>query len=102
MDREKPLPRRARRCDYYPTCPCHVRRKQNLAFHSFDLDAAARLRLPFSDAGCLASALRGQGSGQCHRYCHKRCAALPSPFRDETSTVDYIDPPELVVASAED
>src|SRR5713101_5736474 len=102
MDRGKPLPRCPRRCDYHPTCFCHVRRKQNPAFHSFDLDAAARLLLPFSNADCLASALRGQGSWQCHCYCHKRRVALPSPFRDETSTVEYIDPPELVVAPAED
>ena len=44
---------------------------------------------------------RGQVSWECHRYCHKRHVALPSRFRDETSTVEYIDPPELVVASAE-
>src|SRR5712672_2966968 len=58
MDRGKPLPRCPRRCDYHPTCFCHARRKQDPAFHSFDLDAAARLRLPFSNADCLASALR--------------------------------------------
>ena len=40
--------------------------------------------------------------GQCHRYCHKRRVALPSPFRDETSTVENIDPPEVVVAPAQD
>jgi hypothetical protein len=50
----------------------------------------------------LASALRGQGSWQCHRYCHKRCVASCSPFRDESSALEHIDPPELVVASAED
>ena len=27
----------------------------------------------------LPPALRGQGSRQCHRYCHKRRVALPSP-----------------------
>src|SRR6267142_2974443 len=102
MDRGKPLPRCPGRCDNHPTCFCRARRKQNPAFHSFDLDAAARLRFPFGNADCLASALRGQGSWQCHRYRHKRHVALPPHFRDETSTVEYIDPPELVVAPAED
>src|ERR1700738_1294779 len=102
MDRGKPLPRSPRRCDNHPTYLCRARHKQDSAFHFFDLDAAARLRLPFSDADCLASALRGQGAWQCHRYCHKRRVALSSTFRDETSTVEYIDPSELVVAPAED
>src|SRR3984893_19090560 len=102
MDPGKPLSRCPRRCDYRPPCFCHARRQQNPAFHSFYLDAAARLRLPSSNADCLASALRGQGSWQCHRYCHKRRVALSSTFRDETSTVEYIDPSELVVAPAED
>ena len=59
-DRGRPLPRCPRRCDYHPTCFYHASRKQNPAFHSFDLDAAARLRLPTSNAACLASALRGK------------------------------------------
>src|ERR1700740_1375149 len=102
MDRGKPLPRRGRRCDYRPTCFCHVHREQIPAFHSCSLDAAARLRLPFGNADCLASALRGQGSWQCHCYYHKRRVAVLSPFRGETSTVEDIDPPKLVVAPPED
>jgi hypothetical protein len=57
---------------------------------------------PLAIADCLASALRGQGCWQCYRYCHERRVALLSPFRDETSTVEHIDPSELVVAPAED
>src|SRR5262245_54316926 len=102
MDQGRPLSRCPRRCDYHSTCFYHARRKQSPAFHSCYLDAATRLRLPFSNADRLASAFRGQGSWQCHRYGHKRRVALLSPFRDETSTVEYIDPPELVVAPAED
>ena len=41
-------------------------------------------------------------SGQCYRCCHKRRVAFSSHFRDETSTVDYIEPAELVEASTED
>src|SRR5260370_2676684 len=81
MDQGKPLPRSPRRCDYQPTRWCRARRQQNPPFHPFEPDAAARLRFPFGNADRLASALRGQGSWQCHRYCHKRCVALPSPFR---------------------
>jgi hypothetical protein len=44
----------------------HARRKQNLAFHSFDFDADARLRRPFSNVDCLGSALRGEGTGADH------------------------------------
>src|SRR6266404_5875582 len=102
MERGKPLSRCPRRYDYHPTCFGHARRQQNPAVHSGDLDATARLRLPFSNADYLASALRGQGCWQCHRYCHKRRVALLSPFRDETSTVEHIAPSELVVAPAED
>ena len=73
-----------------------------LAFHPFNPDAAARLRLPFGNADRLASALRGQCSWQCHRDCHKRRVASCSPFRDGSSALEHIDPPELVVASTED
>src|ERR1700730_11986753 len=102
MDQGTPLSRCPRRCDYHPTCSCHARHKQNPAFHFFDLDAAARLRLPFGDADCLASAPCGQGSGQYRCCCHKWRLALASPFRDETSTVEYFDPPELAGAPEED
>jgi hypothetical protein len=68
----------------------------------FVLSVLMRLLDPSGDADCLASAVRGQGPWQCRCYCRKRRVALPSPFRDETSAVEDIDPPELVMASAED
>src|SRR6185437_13642287 len=84
-----------------PACSCHAGRKQNPAFHSLGLDAAVRLRLPAGNADCVASALRGQGSWQYHRYCLKWRVALPSSFREETSTVENVDPPALVAPPAE-
>src|SRR6266850_4351072 len=48
MDRGMPLPRCPGRCDNHPTCFCRARRKQNPAFHSFDLDAVLDYAFPLA------------------------------------------------------